>query len=128
MPCIDYIEDYNPKTRSQLIEKYGEICSYLVVMERHFDVPKRVKNFLNSGHNPSDKYEDFVNESAELLCSWVREVGIDKVKTVASPQLLNWVNTHIKQDQKRTEDCRNALVALAKGYGFDLDINSVKMK
>ena len=128
MPCIDYIEDYNPKTREQLIQKFNEVCTCLVEMERHFDVPKKVKNFLNSGHNPSDKYENLVNEATELLCNWVREVGVDKVKTVASPKLFSWVNTHIKQDQKRTEDCKNALVALAKGYGFDLDINSVNLK
>lgn len=128
MPCIDYIEDYNPKTREELILKYNEVYSCLVKMEYHFDAPKKVKDFLSSVHNPSDKYEDLVNEATELLCSWVRKVGVGKVKTVASSQLFNWVNTHIKQDQKRTEDCKNALVALAKGYGFDLDISSVKLK
>lgn len=128
MPCIDYIEDYSTKTREQLIQKYSEVCSCLVTMEAHFDAPKKVKDFLSSGRNPSDKYENLVNKATELLCSWVREVGVNKVKTVASPQLFNWVNTHIKQDQKRTEDCKNALVALAKGYGFDLDISSVNLK
>ena len=125
MPCI---EDYNTKTREELMLKHHNICRLMGEMNSFFHASNKINKFLGKSIKPSDKYENLVNEATELLCSWVREVGIDNVKNVASSQLLNWVNAHIKQDQKRTEDCKNALVALAKGYGFDLDIASVKLK